>query len=197
MSKKNPLFVIFPLWWIRIIIKQCSQVPVSCLPQSQLLDTWKCPWRPWAQGTGISQACPALCCSSLFPLPLLNHPMPGAREQFSSKCWSLTDLSCISANRRHLVLATFSSLCCISGRECYARIYAFSFPQTTCYLSALPVTYRAFICTTSPLWQGPFSSQVLYIITGNCVFAMAAQGPLVTSSILLFRPQGMESWWVV
>lgn len=142
--------------------------------------------------------CPALCCSSRFPLPLLNHPpMPGGSEQFSNKCWSLIDLACISVNRRHLVLATFSSLCCISERGCYARIHAFSFPQTTCYPSALPVMYRAFICIISPLWHTPSPSRALYIVTGNCVFVMAARGTLVTSSILLFLPQGMESWWVV
>ena len=102
--------------------------------------------------------CPALCCSSPFPLPLLNHsPMPGGSEQFSDKCGSLTDLGCLSVNKRHLVLATFS-LCCISERGCYARIHAFSFPQTACYLSALPVTYRACVCITSPLWHAPSSS---------------------------------------
>lgn len=103
--------------------------------------------------------CPALCCSARFPLPLLNHPpMPGGSEQLSDKCWSLIDLSCISAKRRHLALGTFSSPCRITERGWYARIHAFSFPQTTCYLSPLPVTYRAFIYITSPLWHAPSSS---------------------------------------
>lgn len=68
-----------------------------------------------------------------------------------------------------------SPLYAVLQREGATQGYVFfSFPQTTCYLSALPVTYRAFICITSPLWHVPSSSRALYIVTGNCVFAMAA-----------------------
>lgn len=136
--------------------------------------------------------CLALCYSSPSPLPLQNHsPVPEGSEQFSDKYRSHSDLGCIWEQDTWYWLP--SPLHAVFEKGCCVRIHAFSLPQTTCYLSVLPVKYRAFVWITSPFWHVPSSSQALYIITSNCVFAMAAWRTSVIGSMLLFLPQGMES----
>lgn len=118
--------------------------------------------------------------------------------------WCLGAVSSLAVNTGHsqtsaLSLRTEGSwywlpspLCAVFQRGALCR-------DTCCCFSTnhlLPVS-AACICITSPLRHAPSSSRALYIVTGNCVFAMAARGALVIGCARFLLPQGMESWWVV